>query len=81
LLNDEAAVDVLLETLAGLPLAIVQAAAFMNQNDTLVSKYVSLLRYAGTKAELFSEHFKDPSRYRSIDSTIAKTWHVSFKQI
>jgi tetratricopeptide (TPR) repeat protein len=81
LLNDEAAVDVLLETLAGLPLAIVQAAAFMNQNDTSISEYVSLLQHAGTKAELFSEHFEDPGRYRSMDSTIAKTWHISFEQI
>jgi tetratricopeptide (TPR) repeat protein len=81
LLNDEAAVGVLLESLAGLPLAIVQAAAFMNQNDTPVSEYVSLLQHAGTKAELFNEHFEDPSRYRSIDSTIAKTWHISFEQI
>jgi hypothetical protein len=30
LLNNEAAVNVLLETLAGLPLAIMQAAAFIN---------------------------------------------------
>jgi hypothetical protein len=71
----------LLETLAGLPLAIVQAAAFMNQNDTSVSEYISLLQHASTKAELFGEHFKDPSRYRGMDSTIAKIWHISFKQI
>jgi tetratricopeptide (TPR) repeat protein len=81
LLNDEAAVGVLLESLAGLPLAIVQAAAFMNQNDTPVLEYVSLLQHAGTKAELFNEHFEDPSRYRNMDSTIAKTWHISFEQI
>jgi tetratricopeptide (TPR) repeat protein len=81
LLNDKAAVDVLLETLAGLPLAIVQAAAFMNQNDTSVSEYVSLLQHASMKAELFGERFEDPSRYRSMDSTIAKTWHISFEQI
>jgi tetratricopeptide (TPR) repeat protein len=81
LLNDEAAVDVLLETLAGLPLAIVQAAAFINQNNTSVSEYVSLLQHAGTNAELFSEQFEDPSRYRSMDSTIAKIWHISFEQI
>ncbi|KAF2128313.1 kinesin light chain 1 [Dothidotthia symphoricarpi CBS 119687] len=81
LLNDEAAVEMLLEKLTGLPLAIVQAAAFINQNNTLVSEYVSLLQHAGTKAELFSEHFEDPSRYRDMDSTVAKTWHISFEQI
>jgi tetratricopeptide (TPR) repeat protein len=81
LLNDEAAVDIMLDILTGLPLAIVQAAAFINQNNTSVPEYVSLLQYAGTKTELFSERFEDPSRYRDMDSTIAKTWHISFEQI
>ncbi|KAF1935704.1 HET-domain-containing protein [Clathrospora elynae] len=81
LLNDETAVDVLLETLTGLPLAIVQAAAFINQNNTSVSEYVSLFQHAVAKAELFSEHFEDLSRYQDMDRTIAKTWHISFRQI
>ncbi|USP82386.1 HET multi-domain protein [Curvularia clavata] len=81
LLNDEAAVDILLETLTSLPLAIVQAAAFMSQNNTSVSEYLSLLQSASTKSELFREQFQDPSTYRSMHSTIAKTWHISFEQI
>lgn len=63
LLSDETAVDALLEILTGLPLAIVQAATFINQNEISVSEYASLLQHAGTKAKLFSEHFEDPSRY------------------
>jgi hypothetical protein len=35
----------------------------------------------GTETELFGEHFEDPSRYREMESTIAKTWHISFDQI
>jgi len=81
LLNDETAVDELLEILTYLPLAIVQAAAFINNNDISVSGYISLFRHTGTETELFSEHFEDPSRYREMDSTIAKTWHISFDQI
>lgn len=81
LLNDETTVDALVETLTGLPLAIVQAAAFINQNEMPVSEYASLLHDAGTKAELFSEQFEDPTRYRDMDSTVAKTWHISFEQI
>jgi hypothetical protein len=38
LLNDETAVDELLEILTYLPLAIIQAAAFINNNDILVSR-------------------------------------------
>jgi tetratricopeptide (TPR) repeat protein len=81
LLNDENAVHTLLESLAHLPLAVVQAAAFMNNNDISVSSYISLLQEAGTETELFSEHFEDSSRYRELESTIGKTWHISFDQI
>ena len=74
LCDDETAVDELLEALTCLPLAIVQAAAFMS--TTCVSHLVSTLN-----AELFNEGFADPSRYEELDSTIAKTWHISFDQI
>ncbi|KAF2025248.1 HET-domain-containing protein [Setomelanomma holmii] len=81
LLNDSLAIKQLLSILAYLPLAIVQAAAFINSNGTSVSKYVSLFEHAGAETELFSEQFEDPSRYEGMDSTIAKTWHISFAQI
>ncbi|KAH7551714.1 hypothetical protein BM1_09348 [Bipolaris maydis] len=81
LLIDGTAVNALLEVLTGLPLAIMQAANFINQNEISVSKYTSLLQHASTKVKLFSEHFEDPSRYQDIDSTVAKTWHISFEQI
>ncbi|KAF2677749.1 kinesin light chain 1 [Lentithecium fluviatile CBS 122367] len=81
LVDDETAVQELLEMLTYLPLAIVQAAAFINNNDISVSGYISLFRHASTEHELFSEHFEDSSRYREMDSTIAKTWHISFDQI
>jgi hypothetical protein len=81
LLDGSLAIDRLLSILACLPLAIVQAAAFINSNATSVSEYVSLFEDAGTETELFSEQFEDPSRYQGMDSTIAKTWHISFNQI
>jgi hypothetical protein len=81
LFDDGKAVEELLEILAYLPLAIVQAAAFINYNEISVSEYISLFREAGNEVELFGEHFEDPSRYREMDSTIAKTWNISFDQI
>lgn len=81
LLDDEAAVNELLESLTCLPLAIVQATAFIKENDLSISDYVSLLQHAGTKAELFNERFEDSIRYRGMNSTVAKTWHISFEQI
>jgi hypothetical protein len=59
LLDDETAVDELLAVLTYLPLAIVQAAAFINNNDISVSGYISLFRHTGTESELFSERFED----------------------
>jgi tetratricopeptide (TPR) repeat protein len=79
LLDNREATEQLLETLTYLPLAIVQAAAFVNNNNISVSRYMSLFRKTGT--ELFSEHFEDPSRYREMEGTIAKTWLISVDQI
>jgi len=81
LLEDEAAVDELLGLLAYLPLAIVQATAFINSNEISISDYISLFRNPTTEVRLFSKHFEDPSRYRETESTIAKTWQISFDQI
>jgi tetratricopeptide (TPR) repeat protein len=81
LLNGETAVDELLGTLAYFPLAIVQAAAFINNNHMTVSDYTSLFRHPGADAELFREHFQDPDRYPDMDNTIATTWHISFNQL
>ncbi|KAH8813211.1 kinesin light chain 1, partial [Xylogone sp. PMI_703] len=81
LLYDKEVVNELLKMLAYLPLAIVQAAAFMNNNDISVFEYISMFRNPGAEAELFGEHFEDSSRYREMESTIAKTWHISFDQI
>jgi tetratricopeptide (TPR) repeat protein len=81
LLDEEDAVSELLELLTYLPLAIVQAAAFINSNQLSMSDYVSLFNHADTTKELFSERFEDPSRYRETESTIARTWHISFRQI
>ncbi|KAF1943365.1 kinesin light chain 1 [Clathrospora elynae] len=81
LLVDQIVVDRLLDILTYLPLAIVQAVAFINNNDMSVSEYTSLFRHTGTEIELFSEQFEDPGRYPGMDSTIAKTWYISFNQI
>ena len=81
LLSDTKAVDELLELLTYLPLAIVQAAAFIDNNEMAVSRYISLLRNTGNEVELFGEHFEDLERYQEMGSTISKTWHLSFDQV
>lgn len=81
LLDDETAVDELLDDLTCLPLAIVQAAAFIDNNDVSASEYLSLFQRTNARTELFNESFHDPSRYEELDSTVAKTWHISFDQM
>ena len=81
LLDDKKAIEELLNTLTCLPLAIVQAAAFMNNNDFSLSGYIALYQDTSAETELLSERFEDPSRYEELDSTIATTWHISFGQM
>jgi tetratricopeptide (TPR) repeat protein len=81
LLDDRTAVDQLLKLLTYLPLAIVQAAAFINNNDITISGYVSLFQQSGAEVELFNEQFEDPLKYREMNNTVARTWHISFDHL
>ncbi|KAF4545956.1 Kinesin light chain [Lasiodiplodia theobromae] len=80
-LMEDDAIDKFLEDLSYLPLAIVQAAAFINQNDISISKYTSLLQNQDEIIELLSENFEDYGRYRETKNPIATTWIISFDQI
>lgn len=81
LIADDNAVDDLLKLLTYLPLAIVQAVAFINSNDMSVPDYNLLFKKESAQAELLRKHFEDPTRYQKQESIIAKTWHISFDQI
>jgi len=81
LAEDTEATTELLDLLAHLPLAIVQAVAFINKNGISISDYLSIYKSTSADAELFSEDYEDSSRYSDIENTIARTWHISFDQI
>ncbi|KAJ5157873.1 uncharacterized protein N7482_008973 [Penicillium canariense] len=82
LLQDTDSTRKLLERLTYLPLAIVQAASFVNENNTDIASYVRLLDGQGQEAiDLLSEEFEDEGRYKSIRNPIATTWLTSFMQI
>ncbi|KAL4804178.1 purine and uridine phosphorylase [Aspergillus unguis] len=82
LLNDEGAMVALLEQLAFLPLAIAQAAAYINKKRLDLATYLDLLLLEEDAAvELLSEDFRDPGRYKDIENAIVTTWLISFKQI
>ncbi|KAF2676825.1 TPR-like protein, partial [Lentithecium fluviatile CBS 122367] len=72
----------LLLQLTYLPLAIVQAAAYINENGMILTEYLSLLAEQETDViDLLSKDFEDDSRYPNVKNPVATTWLVSFKQI
>ncbi|KAF3391629.1 hypothetical protein F1880_007909 [Penicillium rolfsii] len=82
LLEDGHSTRKLLEQLTFLPLAIVQAASFINENKTDIATYVRLLDgQAQDVIDLLSEEFEDEGRYRSIRNPVATTWLASFAKI
>ncbi|RDH13945.1 TPR-like protein [Aspergillus niger ATCC 13496] len=69
LLNDRITALSLLEQLACLPLAITQAAAYINENSIGLSDYLQLLRDQEPHViELLSEEFGDEMRYKDIQN-------------
>jgi hypothetical protein len=72
----------LLDELACLPLAIAQAAAYLNMNKTTITKYLRLLRHTEQDTiSLMSKEFRDQTRYKGSANAVASTWVVSFSQL
>ncbi|KAJ5085106.1 Acyl transferase/acyl hydrolase/lysophospholipase [Penicillium argentinense] len=82
LLNNREHTKVLLERLAFLPLAITQAASFLNENQMDIASYIRLLDGQEQDAiDLLGEDFEDEGRGKSIRNAIAKKWLTSFSQL
>ncbi|KAI1774882.1 TPR-like protein [Hypoxylon cercidicola] len=82
LLQNETEVKKLLRELTCLPLAISQAAAYLNRNQMTVKKYLGLLRgNEQSMIELMSREFHDNTRYSGSQNAVATTWLVSFDEI
>ncbi|KAI1841866.1 hypothetical protein JX266_011944 [Neoarthrinium moseri] len=82
-LRDAEATRDLLQELTHLPLAIAQAAAYLNRNPQVsIKRYLELVR--GTEDDavrLLSREFHDSTRYRGGQNAVAATWLVSFDRI
>jgi tetratricopeptide (TPR) repeat protein len=82
LLQNKATTEELFHELTYLPLAIAQAAAYLNQNQMSIRKYVTLLRSTEQDlVSLMSREFHDNTRYRGSQNAVATTWLVSFDKI
>lgn len=83
LLDDPDTTAILLSRISCLPLALVQAAAYINENDLYTIKdYLQL--WDSTEEdiiELLSEDFEDSSRYSESPNAVTVTWLISFDQI
>lgn len=83
LLDEAQMTAMLLDELSYLPLALTQAAAYLNRNRHVsLQRYLELLR--GTKqgiTTLLTREFEDITRYRGSHNAVATTWIVSFNQI
>jgi hypothetical protein len=83
LLHDENETTLLLKQLVYLPLAIVQAASYINENCLkAVADYRSLLsEHEEEIIGLLSEEFHDDWRSQDITNPVATTWLISFERI
>ncbi|GKU08156.1 unnamed protein product, partial [Fusarium langsethiae] len=80
--TDDEVMNHLLTLLAYLPLAITQAAAYMNENQIPLADYLQLLENTDRdRIELLSAEFQDDTRYKQSQDPVATTWFISFNQI
>ncbi|KAE8134120.1 hypothetical protein BDV38DRAFT_286145 [Aspergillus pseudotamarii] len=80
--DDRGTAVALLSQLTFLPLAIMQAAAFVKENSISLGDYLTLLQEQEPEVvELLSEDFETEGRYQDVPNPVATTWLVSFQQI
>ncbi|UZP46649.1 hypothetical protein NXS19_014461 [Fusarium pseudograminearum] len=82
LLKDKVATGELLLYLIFLPLAITQAAAYLNRNKAPIRTYLGFLRDAENQdMRILDKEFRDNTRYLGSQNAVGTTWIVSFHQI
>ena len=70
----------LAEVLGGIPLAIIQAFSFIQENGSTPARYLELYKANDSnKIELLSEDFEDDTRDSELRNPIASTWMVTFE--
>ncbi|SCO47763.1 uncharacterized protein FFMR_08831 [Fusarium fujikuroi] len=80
--SDEQVMDHLLMLLTHLPLAIIQAASYLNENQISLAEYIQLFESTDRdRTELLHAKFQDDTRYDQSQHPVATTWFISFNQI
>ena len=78
---DEGEIKELFETLHYLPLAITQAAAYINEEGVSLQDYLGYLRDDLDTKVLFQQDYYDAMRDSETQNSIFLTWKISFEQI
>ncbi|KAL6409280.1 hypothetical protein AUP68_05652 [Ilyonectria robusta] len=74
--------SILSSRLEYLPLALAQAAAFIQENALQIKDYLQLLGHSDqTLVDLLSEEFETTGRETETPRAVAETWALSFQQI
>ncbi len=72
----------LVELLGFIPLAITQAAAFIQENSITVKAYFDRLKESDLDLQDYlEEDLPDPRRYPESENSVIRTWKLSFDQI
>ncbi|PVH68527.1 hypothetical protein DL98DRAFT_542347 [Cadophora sp. DSE1049] len=82
LMGDSETTTRLLDLLTNLPLAIMQASAYMYETEKTTTEYLEI--YESDEDEmiyLLGRQFQDLDRYPSIKNAIATVWVISFRQV
>ena len=79
---DDGVTQTLVEVLGRIPLAIGQAAAYMNRNSMDVRKYLTALeKDQQNLIDHLSTELHDHRRERGYPNSVFRTWRLSFEQI
>jgi tetratricopeptide (TPR) repeat protein len=71
----------LLQLLEFLPLAISQAASYINEEDVDMNHYVNLLLNHKTRRSVLEANYYDPRRDHGTPNAVFLSWQVSFDEI
>ena len=82
LIEDKDSTTKLLKSLVNLPLAIMQAAAYLNAKGCAIAEYLRIYEQSSDNVvKLLSKDFEDIRRYPGMKNPVATTWLISFQQI
>ena len=82
LIEDKDSITKLLKSLVNLPLAIMQAAAYLNAKGCTIAEYLRIYEQSSDNViKLLSKDFEDIRRYPGMKNPVATTWLISFQQI